>query len=350
MGNDEISGTTRVEAGTDATITITPSDPLLTLALDNGVDITDQLIDNSPQNTYTVTGTATGASYGFALNANDYYESQNKGVGSSAAVCRVNFTCESACTVTFSYINYAQAGYDYGIFGRVDTALGTTNTADSNTYHSCSASSDNTASVQTLTYELTAGTHFIDIKYRKNSSTNSNNDSLQWKITSIVATGASGNYTYTLEDISQKHSLIFVFGNVTFYYINSSTSAGARLFPDGQMVKLQGDSYRLIIVPDSTSSTITVTDNGTNVTSSLEQETGEDSGGHTVINYIYKINNVQAAHSIVVSINGATIRLYVKESGNWVAYSKAYRKINGAWVEQDITGVFATGANYVKKS
>jgi hypothetical protein len=35
------------------------------LALDNGVDITSQLVGGTPTNTYTVTTQVSGASYGF---------------------------------------------------------------------------------------------------------------------------------------------------------------------------------------------------------------------------------------------------------------------------------------------
>jgi hypothetical protein len=177
---DPVNGTTRVEAGTNQTITITPSDPQLTLALDNGVDVTSQLVSHIPSNTYTVTGQVSGANYGFTLNnGTGYYVSNNDGKSNSAAVARVNFNLSTACLVTIQYINYAEATYDYGIFGQIDSALGTTYTADNGAYHTCSASSDNTSSVQTLTYNLTAGTHYIDIKYRKDQAADSNNDNLQ---------------------------------------------------------------------------------------------------------------------------------------------------------------------------
>ena len=95
-----------------------------------------------------MTNQVSGANYGFNLNSGTgYYVSTNAGQASSAAVCRVNFDFETACLVTISYINYAEGTYDYGIFGNIDTALGTTSTADSNAYHSCNASSENTANV-----------------------------------------------------------------------------------------------------------------------------------------------------------------------------------------------------------
>ena len=146
----------------------------------------------------------------------------------------------------------------------------------------------------------------------------------------MSATGTSGAYTYTLTNITQKHSLVFVFGDVNFYWITSSSSSGGKLFPDGQQVKLQGDSYKLVIVPDDTTSTIAVTDNGTTVTSQLERLDGYDNNNNPIVNYTYRLNNISANHNIVVSIGGAVIRLYVKQNGSWVAYSKAYKKINGS--------------------
>ena len=349
INGDNVSGTIRVEEGSDETITITPSDPQLTLALDNGIDITSQLVGSVPSNTYTVTTQKSGASYGFPLNNNTgYYTSNNNGVSNSAAVCTVNFNFETSCLVTISYINYAEATYDYGIFSQIDGSLGTTYSADSGAYHTCSANADNTANVQTLTYTIPAGNHSIDIKYRKDQYTDSNNDNLQWKITSIESTQGAGYYTYTLEDIDRKHSLIFIFGDVTYYFITSMVGGDGRIFPDGQQVVLPGDSYRLNIVPDNYQATVTLLDNNVNVTAQLDSETGQDKQGNTITSYKYTLSNIQAAHNLVVSIGGASIKLYVKINGSWVQYSKAYVKINGSWVEQDITGVFSSNTNYVK--
>ena len=91
-----------------------------------------------------------GATYKFALNSNGYYESNNKGVNNSAAVCRVNIHAAKACAVTFKCINYAESNYDYGLLGVIEN--------------------------------VAAGDHFIDVKYRKDSSQSSNNDSLQFTV------------------------------------------------------------------------------------------------------------------------------------------------------------------------
>ncbi len=177
---DPGNGTTRIAEGGNQSILIVPTDPLLTLATDNGVDITSQLVRQAVSNTYNITTQVSGASYGFPLNSNtNYYTSNNKAQANSAAVARINFELDSACVITIQYINYAEATYDYGIFGNIDTALTTTSTADTNAFYRCSTNNDNSNTAKTLTYNIPAGSHFIDIKYRKDNATDSNNDTLQ---------------------------------------------------------------------------------------------------------------------------------------------------------------------------
>ena len=123
-----------------------------------------------------------GASYGFALNSNGYYESNNKGVDNSAAVCRVNIHAAKACTVTFKCINYAESNYDFGLLGVIDKELNT-GYSDTSTNVQKSFKGSSKSSVQTYAYtNVAAGDHFIDVKYRKDSSQSSNNDTLQFKV------------------------------------------------------------------------------------------------------------------------------------------------------------------------
>ena len=357
---DPANGTTRVQEGTTQVITITPTDPQLTLALDNGVDITSQLQGGVPTNTYTIDTRVDGASYGFNLNSSTgYYVSSNDGVSKSASVARLNMDFESSCLVTIQYINYAESGYDYGMFGKLDTEVATDGLTASQSGSSPSDSTSNyeiamctnSTSTQTVTYEVPMGKHFIDIKYGKDDASDSGNDNLQWKVLSVEATSAGGDYTYTLTNINQKHSLIFVFGNVDFYYITSSGNA-CKLYPDGQVVKLDGDSYRLTIVPNDPNATVTLLDNGVSRTSLLEREEGQDKNGNTVVNYIYSLSNINAAHTLTITcISGEqTTQIFFKNSsGVWSSYSKVYLKVNGAWVEQDASTwsrLFDTTLNY----
>lgn len=346
-------GTTRVESGTSETITITPSDPQLTLALDNGVDITSQLVQHGgtiPDP--TVTTTAPGASYGFNLNSSTgYYESTNDGVASSAAVCRVTFNLPVRCLITIQFINYAEATYDYGIFGNIDVALSSGSTADSNVKLACSTNTYNVSTPQTLTYEMESGEHFIDIKYRKDGSQNSNNDNLQWKIASIEPLETNLYYTYDLSNIDQEHSLIFIFGDVTYYFVNSSTNGDCTLYPNGQMVQLPGDSYRLTIAPKNSGDTITLRDNNVDVTSQLERKvitTEKDGQTITVVNYIYRLSDIQATHNLVVSsaLQNLSSSIYLnsqwnegelkrKQDSRWgtLSYTRIWVHNGSAWIE-----------------
>ena len=355
-------GTTRVVEGTNEVVTIVPAESKITRVTDNGVDITDKLVLHSNGDpSYTVT-TPAGANYDFSLNeSTGYYESTNNGKSKSASVARVNFNLPVKCLITIEYINYAEAGYDYGMFGNIDTAVATDGLTDSsgssspsdsldNYYYICNSSSDNTNTPKTLTYEIEAGEHFIDIKYGKDNGTNSGNDNLQWKILSIEQLEANNYYTYTLTNITESHSLIFIFGDVTYYLINSSGS-NSKLFPAGALVCLPGDSYLLRIVPDSYLYNVSVKDNNIDVTGYVErkeqivQKEGQDI---TVVNYIYKINDVQETHNIVVNCIPSSI--YIKIQSTWVKVNRVYKKEGDKWNEVtdffDLTNLFDTSKVY----
>ena len=350
------TGTERVQEGTNQVVTIEPLDPQLTLALDNGVDITSQLVNIPPSNTYTITTQVSGASYGFNLNSSTgYYVSTNNGVNKSASVARLNMDFESDCLVTITYINYAEANYDYGMFGKLDTEVATDGLTASSGSSSPSDSTSNyqlamcsnSASTQTITYEVPAGEHFIDIKYGKDDGSDSNNDSLQWKVTSVEQSSAGGTYTYTLSNINQKHSLVFIFGDVDYYFVTSS-GTNAKLYPDGQTVILAGYDYRLLIVPNDANAQVTLRDNNVDRTSSLQYEETTKSGTK-IANYIYELTNVTAAHTIVVTCGESSQHLYFKINGSWREATAIYKKINGNWVQQsDLTAVFDNNTNYIK--
>ena len=204
---------TSVLEGNSSTIT---SDTLSNITItDNNVDVTNQFVLHSGTNgDYS---TATRGTYGFALNGSGYYESQNKGIDKSCSVCRVSFNLPVSANVTFQYINYAEATYDFGVFGNVDVAL-TTNyypagsdgaTISETSYKkACNTSSDNSSSVQTLTYSnVSAGDHFIDVKFSKDDGSASNNDTLQFKVT-ITYSQSVSYYSYTISNITVDHVIV----------------------------------------------------------------------------------------------------------------------------------------------
>lgn len=358
---DPSRGTVRVVEGTNQTITIWSDDPTLTLATDNGVDITSLLVQHGGNIPDPTVATLSGASYGFTMNSQTgYYTSANKGVSRSAAVCRVSFDLPVRCLVTIQYINYAEATYDFGVFGNIDTALSTNyysagsggaTITDSSYKLACNTSAYNSSSAKTLTYEIPAGQHYIDIKFSKDDATDSNNDTLQWKITDIEALESNNYYTYSLSNINASHSLVFIFGDVTYYFVNSS-GTNAKLYPSGSIVQLPGDSYRLTIVPDDYSYTVGITDNNTDRTAYLErreEEVTKEGNTYTVVNYIYTLTNIQSTHNLIITCSSQDASLYIKINGGWVQASKVYVKTSGVWREQtDTEGIFHTGVLYTR--
>lgn len=178
----KVTGTKQPQASySSSTNTLTVTDSAFTFTSLDKLIVNGNTYNVVKEPTYTVTAKASGASYGFSLNSNGYYESSNAGVNNSASVCVVNFNCPSTCNITFTCINYAEANYDYGIIGTLDGTLTTDNTADSTVAKSFKGSSQ--SGTQTYTFSnVAAGTHTVYVKYRKDSSTHSNNDSFQFKI------------------------------------------------------------------------------------------------------------------------------------------------------------------------
>ena len=143
-----------------------------------------------------------GASYGFELNSSGYYESKNKGVDNSYAICRVKLNLSTKARVIFNCINYAESNYDYGLLGNVDTALTLSASADSSVAKSFKGSSQ--SAVQTFAYSIEEGEHFIDVKYRKDGSVNNNNDTFQFTV-EIQEIDSSKKSTYTVEEVYGAH-------------------------------------------------------------------------------------------------------------------------------------------------
>ena len=160
------------------TVTITVS-----ISQNNEIETTSfsiSILETIPIISYNVENVS-GADYSFALNNNGYYESSNKGIDDSYAICKVNITSDGTHRLYLDCINYAESSWDYGILSKLDTTLSLSNTADTNYFKSFSGLSQST--VQTVDYGIIPeGEHFIYVKYLKDSSYNSNNDSLQFKV------------------------------------------------------------------------------------------------------------------------------------------------------------------------
>ena len=132
---------------------------------------------------FTVTDVE-GASYNFVLNDAGYYESTNKKVANSAALCKLDITdLEDTTKVIFDCINSGEANYDYGMISKINTTLGTTNSEDSASNLFVNFKGQSSTSVVTKSYPINnVAACYFTLKYRKDGSGDQGNDSLQFKV------------------------------------------------------------------------------------------------------------------------------------------------------------------------
>lgn len=237
-----------VSNSTSATVTVSDANPLegtdvevrastvsgITIK-DNGVDVTSQFVQRTDSGaSYDVENVG---NYGFTLNGSTgYYVSNNKGVSKTAALCRVDFHVPVAATITFTYINYAEQGYDFGVFGNINVALsddyyaagssGATIT-DSSYKRACNTSTYNSSSAQTLTYDMSAGDHSIWVKYSKDDASDSNNDTLQFKVAITLNESFTPGtyYGYDINNIAADHVIVVTAsGSGPVFYVKQNGS------------------------------------------------------------------------------------------------------------------------------
>ena len=119
-----------------------------------------------------------GAQYGFKQVSGNptYWESNNKGVHNSYALCKLVIQNPQGKNVTLHYWNNAESGYDYSCISARNTSLSLSTTIDGkNSFTNTSGYS---------TYSLgTSKDGWYHIKYRKDGSANSGNDSLRFYVT-----------------------------------------------------------------------------------------------------------------------------------------------------------------------
>ncbi len=172
-------------------------------------------------------------SYTFALNSNGYYESNNKGVNSSYALCKVTFNAlYDGCSLVVDCISYGENNFDYGILSKIDTTLTSSSSADS-TNVAKSFYGLSSPKVQRYIYgNISVGEHYIYIKYRKDSSGHSYNDSLQFKIipnfiqySSMKIYTSEDNMNNDIEQLDSTYATIDTGNQVfkDFYKYNEAT-------------------------------------------------------------------------------------------------------------------------------
>lgn len=118
-------------------------------------------------------------------NPSGYFYSGNSGKSSSYAIGKIEFVSDRERTVILHCVNYAEANYDYGTISQVDQMLGLSSGYDGasgtekvlKTFQGQSSNS-----VVPVEITIPEGEHFVCVKFVKDSSGNSGNDSLKFSI------------------------------------------------------------------------------------------------------------------------------------------------------------------------
>lgn len=123
--------------------------------------------ENRPLPTYTVedlTGT-----YGFKLDDDNYYSNTNTGAPvlfATCAVCNVNVESLWDCVIHIDYISYGpDKGYSF--ISNLDTELALSGNSDSESDIRISLKDYESGGIETVSYDMTSGKHFVCIKCYK---------------------------------------------------------------------------------------------------------------------------------------------------------------------------------------
>jgi len=164
-----------------------------------------------------------GSTYTFVLNSDGYYESNNQGVNSSYALAKVTVISRYSRYIVLDCINYAEAGFDYGILSTSGSTLSASNTVDTTNVQQ-SFATINRESVYRVSYGKKYGKMTFYAKFRKDGSENDNNDSLQFKVNFLSSLPAVLNSSYSFASAGGTYQFIynpFNYGAYSWYVPNN---------------------------------------------------------------------------------------------------------------------------------
>ena len=336
-------GYARYQEGSTQEIVINPNGNLV-LARDNGVDISADIVPyQTIKDVSFTTGNPLNAPHTFTLGDDGWYETStlNSNTTSTTALIRLTFNLEVPCIITISWWGSLASANDYFKISYIDTEL-TTGSTDTNAKINSSSNSYSSGNPANVVFEdVASGIHTIDVKVRRGTSTsNSVTHKGYFKVT-ITPLEPTTNFKYTLSNIQDNHSLLFVYGDADYHIVSATVSGDTEpiLLPYGDWVLEDGENYKLVVIPESTNQEATISDNGVDVTQYVERHESTENGT-TTVNYVYKIFNTNADHSLVISMGVAENNiLYYKMNGQWIRINKLYKKQHGVWTEQDLTYV-----------
>lgn len=122
-----------------------------------------------------------GTTYTFTKDSDGYYKPSNVGINSSFALARIRIiNNEGPTIVRLLWMQSSESSYDYGLVGLMDVALSVSATVDSSVL--LNAYGQTVTTPRELLLEAPTGTHFYDVKYRKDGSAHSGWDMFEFQL------------------------------------------------------------------------------------------------------------------------------------------------------------------------
>lgn len=189
----------------------------------------------------SVTNPSTSA-YTFVDTGEGYYESNNKAKASTYAYAKIVFEVEEDLTdLQLKYVNSGESNYDYGTISKIDTDLGMSTSDDSSTLYAGFFKGASSTDTKTLSLgAVTAGEHYITIKYRKDGSGDTNNDSLRLMMTVVEST----------TDFLPPEIMVTVGGKETTDYTYNAFTGAFSIKADNKVaVTINSVKYKTLLPP-----------------------------------------------------------------------------------------------------
>lgn len=129
----------------------------------------------------TITVEPLGSTYTFTKDSDGYYKPTNVGIHSSFAIARIRIVNNEGPTIVrLFWMQSSESGYDYGLVGQMEVSLSLSTNVDSNVI--LNAQSQTVTTPRELMLDAPTGTHFYDVKYRKDGSVNSGWDMFEFQL------------------------------------------------------------------------------------------------------------------------------------------------------------------------
>lgn len=144
----------------------------------------------------TISNAKGSATYGFTYSGG-VLTPANKGKDSTYAYAKLTFEMPANGTLTLGVTQSSEKNFDFGLVSNLDSSLSYDTSVDSSVKYNAKGLDGST----TITYDnVTKGSHFITVKYKKDGSANNGSDA--FNITSLVATYEAAVEGVTTFDLS----------------------------------------------------------------------------------------------------------------------------------------------------